>query len=332
MTFRYPWMLILLLLAPAAVYLRYHMRRSAAVRFSENELIEHLPASWAVRLRFLLPLLYGLGLACLITAAARPQRGLQEREVHAEVVDIVLLVDVSTSMRAIDFSTATREINRLDAAKDVIRDFIRGRRTDRIGVVAFSALPYTVAPLTLDHDWLIRQMNRLKTGMLEDGTAIGSAIASAVNRLRDSEAVSKVVVLLTDGVNNAGAVSPENAAQAAKALGIKIYTIGAGSRGMARYPVQDPFGGRHYVRQPVEIDEATLKRIAEITGAAYFRATDMDRLAEIYEAIDEMEKTEIDIEQFTRYEEVFAGFAGWALGLLLLERLLAAGRLGRLPS
>lgn len=332
MTFRYPWLFLLLLLVPLWVWLRYRLPRGSAVRFSDTSLLRSLPSGWAVHAFWIRPVLYGLALAALVTALARPQFRLREETIHAEVVDIVLLVDVSTSMRAIDFSTHTKEMNRLDAAKSVIENFIENRPYDRVALVAFSALPYTIAPLTLDHDWVLRQMERLKTGMLEDGTAIGSAIASGVNRLRNSEAVSKVVILLTDGVNNAGSITPENAAQAAKALGIKIYTIGAGSQGIARYPVQDPFGRKHYVRQPVEIDETTLKRIAEITEAAYFRATDMKSLEAIYAQIDELEKTDIDWEAFTEYEEAFAGFAWAALILLGLEKILSFTRLRRLPE
>ncbi len=331
MTFRYPWLLLLLLLVPVLGYLRHGRRRKPALRFSDGAALARLPVTWAVAFQPILPALYVLGITALIVSFARPQQGLSESRVRTEAVDIVLLVDVSTSMRAEDFSTVTRSINRLDAAKSVIERFIQTRPNDRLGMVAFSAMPYSVSPLTLDHGWLVQQMQRLETGMLEDGTAIGDGIASAVNRLRDSVARSKVVVLLTDGMNNRGQLSPENAAQAAKALGIKVYTVGAGSDGWVRMPVQDPFGGQQYVRQRSEIDEGTLRRIAEITGALFFRATDLKSLEEVYRQIDKMEKTEINVDQFTRFEERFMPWVGLALICLGLERILSLTRLGRLP-
>jgi Ca-activated chloride channel homolog len=329
MDFRAPWMLLLALLIPLALWLR-ERRPRPAFPFTSAPVLRHLPATWAVRGRWILPALFALGLACLVVALARPRKGLDESRVHTEVVDIVLLVDVSTSMRALDFSTRAEELNRLDAAKRVIREFVDHRSEDRIAAVAFAALPYAASPLTLDHGWLLERIETLKTGMVEDGTAIGDAIASAVNRLRESEALSKVIVLLTDGVNNAGSLSPLDAAQAAKALDIKIYTIGAGTdRGWAPYPNAGLFGSTG--RVPVEIDEATLKRIADVTGARYFRATDLEELQDVYRAIDEMEKTEIDVEEYTRYEERFMPWVAAAILFLSLEPLLAATRLGRIP-
>ena len=264
-------------------------------------------------------------------ASRRPRKGIAESRIHTEGVDIVLLSDVSTSMRAEDMSTATRTMNRLDAAKAVMEKFINARASDRIGIVAFAALPYSLAPLTMDHGWLLQQMGRLETGMVEDGTAIGDAIAAGINRLRDSKAKSKVVVLLTDGMNNRGILSPENAAQAAKALGIKVYTVGAGGEGPARVPVATPFGGRQYMLQPSDIDEPMLQYVAETTEASYFRARDFKGLEDVYRRIDQMEKTEMDVEQFTRFEERFMPWATAALCLLGLERLLAMARLGRAP-
>ncbi|MFH0879341.1 MAG: VWA domain-containing protein [Lentisphaerota bacterium] len=331
MTPHHPILLLLMLLIPLALYLRYARRRKLTVRFSDGRTLARLPPSWAVRMAWILPAAYGLGLMFLILALSRPQKGMEESRVHTESVDIVLLVDVSTSMRAEDFSTATKRMNRLDAAKQVIDKFIQSRPDDRIGMVAFSAMPYTIAPLTLDHAWLLLQMERLETGMIEDGTAIGDAIASAVNRLRDSKSASKIVILLTDGMNHRGKLTPDNAAQAAKALGIKIYTVGAGTEGFAPYPVDSPFGGVQYIRQRVEIDEAGLKRIADATGAQYFRATDLKSLNKIYEEIDRMEKTEVEVEQFTRFEESFQPFLIIGLLLLGLEKLLSLTRMGRLP-
>lgn len=331
MIFRYPWMLLFLLVIPLLVIWKYRRKRRPSILFSDGPTLATLPVSWAVHFSKALPVLYTGGLIALVLAIARPQTGLQESRVETEAVDIVLLVDVSTSMRAIDLSTRNERFNRLDSAKKVIEDFIENRKEDRIGAVAFAALPYSVSPLTLDHPWLLQQVNRLKTGIVEDGTAIGSALGSAVNRLRDSEAKTKLVILLTDGMNNAGNFSPENAAQAAKALGIKVYTIGAGSSGIVQIPVDTPFGGTQYVRQRSEIDEATLTRIADITEGAYFRATDFKSLKKIYEQIDEMEKTKIDIEQFTRFQEKFMPFAILSIMLLGLEKTLSLSRLGRLP-
>ncbi|MBU0678337.1 MAG: VWA domain-containing protein [Verrucomicrobia bacterium] len=331
MTFRYPWLLLLVLLVPLLTYVRYGRRRTPSLRFSDGTTLGKLPLSWAVLGHNLLPALYTIGLLCLVVALARPQKGLEESRVRTEGVDIVLLVDVSTSMNAEDFSSLTKHINRLDAAKLVIEKFVRKRDNDRIAMVAFAALPYTIVPLTLDHGWLIGQMDRLQTGMLEDGTAIGSALGSAINRLRESEAKSKVVILLTDGVNNAGTLSPENAAEAARALGIKVYTVGAGSSGYVRVPVTDAFGGQRYIRQLSEIDERTLQHIARTTDARYFRAEDLKALSDVYDEIDKLERTEIDVEQFTTFEEKFMGFVWAAVILLLLDKLMSFGRLGRLP-
>ncbi len=331
MTLRYPWLLLLLVLVPALVYFQYGKRRKPMMRFSDGDTLSRLPVTLGVALQPLFPFIYGLGLALLVVALARPQMGLSESHVRTAGVDIVLLVDVSTSMRAIDFSTAGHEINRLDAAKEVIERFVKKRDSDRMGMVAFAALPYSVAPLTLDHGWLIQRMQQIETGMLEDGTAIGTAIASAVNRLRTSEAKSKLIVLLTDGISNAGDLTPENAAQAAKALGIKIYSVGAGTSGFVTMPVQDPFGGTQYTRMRSDIDETTLTRIAETTGGKYFRAADMESLKKVYDEIDRMEKTEIDVEQYTRFEERFAPFLVAGLLCLALERLASLSRWGRLP-
>jgi len=330
MSLQYPFALLLLLLVPGLVYLRYTRRWKPSLRFSDGQALAQLPAGWAVAAARLLPVLYGIGLAFLIIAVARPRLGLDESRVETEAVDIVLLVDVSTSMRAEDFSTPGHRMNRLDAAKRVIERFIAERPDDRIGMVAFSAMPYTISPLTLDHAWLLQQMERVETGMLEDGTAIGDAIASAVNRLRDSKAKSNLIILLPAGNHNAGKLSPLNAAQAAAALKIKIYAVGAGSSGVAPVPVQTPFGTQ-YVQQRVEIDETMLRQIAQTTGALYFRATDLASLQRVYEQINEMEKTRIEVEQYTRFEERFMPF--FVLGVLALglERLLALTRLGRLP-
>ncbi len=323
--FRHPLFLLLLLLVPALVWLRHARRRQAPLAFSDGAALLGLPRSPWLALRKLPPALFAAGLVCLVAAAARPQKGMSESRVETEGVDIMLVVDTSTSMRAEDFSTATKRMDRLDAAKSVLAQFIQARPDDRMGIVAFAAMPYTIAPLTTDHAWLMLQLDRLQTGMLEDATAIGDAIASGVNRLRDSQAKTKLVILLTDGINNAGRLTPPDAAQAAAALGIKVYTIGAGSDQPRAAGI---FG---FVQGGNEIDEAALKKIAEITKAQYFRATDLKSLEETYKAIDQMEKTKIELDQYTRYEEKFAPFLALGLLCLALETLLGFTRLGRLP-
>ena len=323
--FRHPYLLLLLLLVPALVWLRYARRRQAPLAFSDGAALLGLPRSPWLALRKLPPALFAAGLVFLVAAAARPQKGMSESRVETEGVDIVLVVDTSTSMRADDFSTATKRMDRLDAAKSVLAQFIQARPDDRLGIVAFAAMPYTIAPLTTDHAWLMLQMDRLQTGMLEDATAIGDAIASGVNRLRDSKAKTKLIILLTDGINNAGRLTPPDAAQAAAALGIKVYTVGAGSDQPRATGI---FG---FVQGGNEIDEAALKKIAEITKAKYFRATDLKSLEETYQAIDQMEKTKIELDQYTRYEEKFAPFLVLGLMCLAFETLLGFTRLGRLP-
>lgn len=332
MIIRYPLVLLLVLLIPALLYLRYGRKRKTRILYSNGKILRGLRPTPGVIIYRSLPIFYALGLSCIIVALARPQKGLEESKVRTEAVDIVLLVDVSTSMRAEDLSHGISNMNRLDAARSVISEFIKSRENDRIGMVAFAALPYTVAPLTLDHAWLLQRMKELETGMIEDGTAIGDALASAVNRLRKSEAKSKIVILLTDGVNNAGSLRPEDAARAAEALDIKVYTVGAGSTGLVRIPVQSPFGGTRYVQQRSEIDEPLLREIADVTGGLYFRAQNIRELDDIYEQIDRMEKTEIDVEQFTSYEDKFAPFLLASILFLSIEKLLSLSRFGRVTA
>lgn len=331
MSFHYPWLLLLLALAPLLVFLRSWRARRPSLTFSGGGTLARLPGTWAVRAHRLLPLVYGVGFVLLVVALARPRKGLDEHLERAEVRDIVLLVDVSTSMRAEDLSSGGRSRDRLTAAKEVIERFVQRRPQDRIGMVAFAALPYTVSPLTLDRGWLLGQLGRLEIGMIEDGTAIGDGIASAVNRLRESKARSKVIVLLTDGISNRGTLAPENAARAARALGIRIYAVGAGSNGPARTPVREASGETRYFMQETAIDESSLAQIADTTGGRYFRATDFAALEEVYARIDRMERTQIDVRAYTRFEERFAPFALLALVFLALEKALALTRLGRLP-
>ncbi len=323
MTFAHPYLLWLLLFIPPLLWW-HSRRRRTAIHFPDGAILRKLPVALTVRLQPVLPLCLALGLACLIVALARPQRGLQESRVNTEGVEIVLLLDLSTSMDTPDFARAGRRQTRIDSAKQVISDFIEKRTDDRIGLVAFSALPYSVAPLTLDHSWLTQRMDGLRTGMLEDGTAIGDAIASAVNRLRDSEAESRIVILITDGENNRGKLTPKNAAEAAAALGIKIYTIGIGGG----LPVRQGF----FTQAPQQINTTTLEEIAEISDARFFRAKNLQTLKSVYDQIDQLEKTEIEMMQFTRYEETAGRWLLAALLFLTLEKLLTLSRFGRLPQ
>ena len=276
-------------------------------------------------------LLRMFALLLIIVALSRPQFMLQESKIESEGIDIVLAIDTSTSMLAEDFELGGKRENRLEVVKEVVREFITQRNSDRIGIVAFASRAYTVSPLTLDYGWLMQSLERVKIGMIEDGTAIGSGLSSALNRLKDTTAKGKVVILLTDGRNNAGRISPITAAEAAAALDIKAYTIGAGTKGLAPYPAQDLFGNKVYRQVSIEIDEQILRKIAENTGAQYFRATDTESLKAIYESIDTLEKTTIEETGYREYKELFHLFLIPGLVLLLLEIVLKKSLLRSLP-
>jgi Ca-activated chloride channel family protein len=256
---------------------------------------------------------------------------LQESSIETEGVDIVLAVDVSTTMLAEDFEAGVSRKSRVDAVKDVVREFISNRREDRIGIVAFAARAYTVSPLTLDYGWLLQNLERVKVGLIEDGTAIGSGISTALNRLKDTKAKSKVVILLTDGRNNAGKISPLTAAEAAAVLNIKVYTIGAGTKGFAPFPAKDMFGNKVYQQVKIEIDEELLKQIAGKTHAKYFRATDTKSLRDIYMEINKLEKSHIEEKGYVEYKELFHLFLIPGLALLFLEIVLNNTVLRRIP-
>ncbi|EHQ30167.1 vWA domain-containing protein [Mucilaginibacter paludis] len=269
------------------------------------------------RLRHAGIVLRSLAIIALIVALARPQSSLSWQNTTTEGIDIIIASDISGSMLAEDFKP-----NRLEAGKNIAIDFIKNRPDDRIGLVIFSGESFTQCPLTIDHDVLINLYHDIKNGMIEDGTAIGMGLATAVNRLRGSEAKSKVVILLTDGVNNAGSIPPITAAEIAKQFGIRVYTVGIGTQGYAPYPVPSPYGGVVYQRMEVQIDEPTLTKIAAITGGKYFRATNNDALTRIYKQIDQLEKAKIDVTQYRKKTEMFLPFAVIALCLLLIEFLL----------
>lgn len=328
--FAHPWLLLLLPAVAALAWYRAWPRRRATVRYSDGAALDELPGGWGARAACALPWMHGLGLALVLVAAARPQQGVEESRVRSDTVDILLVLDLSPSMLAEDFSTVARRINRADAAKAVIEDFVRRRPQDRIGAVVFARRPYTLAPLTLDHGFLLERIRSARIGDVGDATGIGTALAAAVNRLDRSEARSKVVVLLTDGVSNAG-IPPDQAASAAKARGVRVYTIGAGKHGTAPFPVQF-FGRTVYQQVPVEIDEELLTRMARETGGEYFRATDLPSLERIYSEIDRMERTEIETVRYTHHEERFAGWLAAGLLLLAVERVLGLGRLRECPE
>jgi Ca-activated chloride channel family protein len=245
----------------------------------------------------------------MIVGLARPQRGHSRTEVTANGIDIVLGLDVSGSMQALDFLIDNQRVNRIEVVKSVVGKFIDERPNDRIGLIAFAGAAYLVSPITLDHDWLQQNLERVAIGGVDDGTAIGSAIAAAVNRLRTTPAKSKVVILLTDGMNNTGKISPLAAAEAAKALGVKIYTIGVGVRGKAPVPVRDEAGNMRLIMAQVDVDEKTLQTVADQTGGKFYRATDTDSLTKIYEQINRLETTAQTVQKFEHYDELYP----WAL-------------------
>jgi Ca-activated chloride channel family protein len=323
-----PWYLLLLLVVPALVYwyVARGRRQTATLRYSSLATVRRADQRRTGRYRHTLFLLRALAVTALVVAFARPQSGVTAEDVTTEGIDIVLALDLSSSMLAEDL-----EPNRIEAVKEVASDFVRGRRTDRIGLVVFAGDAFTQAPLTLDYHVVTTLLEELEVGIIEDGTAIGMGLATAVKRIADSDAMSKVVVLLTDGRNNRGSIDPITAAQTAEALGVRVYAIGAGTQGTARVPVDDPIFGRRYAQMRVDIDESTLEETASLTGGRYFRATDRESLAQIYAEIDALETTDIDVEQFTRYGELFHFPLLIGLGALLLETGLSRTLLRKIP-
>ena len=324
----YPWLALGLLLIPALIYLHWKLReKRPTLLYSDLRPLSMLRPSIWVRLSPMLFVLRMLALSLVLIAIARPQAGARSEEVITEGVDILLAIDVSSSMKTEDFKPR----NRLYVAKQVVAEFVRSRPHDRIGMVAFAARALTKCPLTIDHDILLTLLEDVRIGSIEDGTAIGTAIATSVNRLRDSNAKSRIIILLTDGVNNRGEIDPLTAAELAKTFGIKIYAVGAGREGYAPYPFEDPVYGTVYQDVLVEIDEKTLEDIAKLTEGKYFRATDEKSLAKVYEEIDELEKTKIEQKEYVRYTELAPYLMMAALGLLLAESLLSRTRLLSIP-
>ena len=321
--------LLLLLIIPFLIkHLRgQHTKKKGSIRFSNVARLRKAVPSGLTKYYGALSVLRVITILLLILALARPQSSKGDESITTEGIDIVMTLDVSGSMQAEDFKP-----NRLEAVKKVAAEFIRGRKNDRIGLVIFAGHSVTQAPLTLDYEVLLSLLDSVKIGMLqEDGTAIGMAIANSVNRLRNSQAKSRVIILLTDGVNNKGEIDPLTAANLAKAMNFKIYTIGAGSKGKAFITVNDPMFGKRRVQIQADLDEKTLQEVADMTGGKYFRATDAESLANIYEEIEQLEKSKIAVKQYKEYVELFPYLAYVALGLLCVEIVLTNTRFRKIP-
>lgn len=315
--FRSPEYFFLLLLLPL-LYWMVAKRRPSRLEFSSIEPLKqtgHKP--WPVRR--VIFLFRSLALVLLTAAIARPQQVEAEREFETKGIDIVISLDISGSMLAEDFKPA----NRITVAKEEAKKFIQARQNDRIGLVVFARKSYTQCPLTLDYDILRQLIDSVEVGLIKDGTAIGLGVANAVNRLRASDAKSKIVILLTDGENNAGNIDPITAAELAHSFGVKIYTIGIGRSGLVPFPIEDPIFGKRYVQAQMNVDERTLKRIADITGGLYFSATNTEALAKIYERINQLEKSEIKTKEYSSFREAYHWFLIPGMVVLLLEVLLA---------
>jgi Ca-activated chloride channel family protein len=334
LTFAQPWWLLLLLLLPVIALLEGGKGAAPAVLYSSLRPILALGEVRRSRIGGWLTSLLLFALALLILALARPRLDKSYSQVKASGIDIMLALDVSGSMQAEDYKVDGQQTSRVDVVKMVTKKFIDARPNDRIGMMAFAGRPYLVSPLTLDHDWLIQNLERITVGepKIEDGTAIGSAIASCTNRLIErKDTKSRIIVLLTDGANNMGKVSPLTAADAAKALGVKVYTIAAGVDGYAPFPVRDPFGHKVYTPLKADVDVDTLKKIATTTDGKFYRATDTQKLNQIFDEIDKLEKSTVETKQFTEYQDLFPWLLGAGLGLLSLQALLAQTIGTRLP-
>jgi Ca-activated chloride channel homolog len=325
-TFKNPEFFWLFALLPLLLYRYWYMeRRQGSIRFSTLAAVSAMKPTARTYMRLLLPVLRVAAVSCIIIALARPQSSARAQNVETEGIDIILAMDISGSMLAEDFKP-----NRIEATKKLALEFIDARPDDRIGLVVFSGESFTQCPLTTDHDVLKNLFAAIKSGMVMDGTAIGLGLSTAVSRLKDSQAKSKVVILLTDGVNNAGSVAPLTSAEIARTFGIRVYTIGVGTYGTAPYPVQTPFGIQ-YQTMEVQIDEEVMQQIAQMTNGRYFRATSNTKLQSVYNEIDKLEKTKISVTEFRRYSEEFYPFAFAAALLLALEFVLRQTVLRSLP-
>lgn len=320
---------LLLILVPIIIWYIYKQRNAqASIQISDSRVFTKIKGTYKSQLRHLPFIFRLLALVLIIIVIARPQSSSEWESSSVQGIDIMLALDISSSMLAQDFRP-----NRIEAAKAVATEFISGRRDDRIGLVVFSGESFTQCPLTTDHAVLINLLKDMQSGIIEDGTAIGLGLANAVKRLKDSDAISKVVILLTDGVNNRGSVDPSTAAELAKTFGVRVYTIGVGSRGQANSPYAiNPFTNKMMFRMmPVEIDEETLQNIADVTGGRYFRATNNEKLREIYSEIDQLERSKIDVKEFSRKQEEYLGYALVALILIFLDFLFRNTLLRTIP-
>jgi Ca-activated chloride channel family protein len=326
-TFANPLFLWLLLLVPAIGYYLWWRRRKMSIelQFSSLKIFSRIPVTIRERMRYVPVSLRLLAITLFIIALARPQSISDKQNISTEGIDIVLDLDISGSMLAEDFNP-----NRIEAAKQVASEFIDGRMNDRIGLVVFSGESFTQCPLTTDYPVLKNLLREVKNGMIADGTAIGLAIANSVNRLKDSKAKSKVMILLTDGVNNRGEIDPITAARIAATYGIRIYTVGVGAHGEAPYPIQTPFGIRRQL-VPVDLDEKGLTQVAEMTGGKYYRATDNRKLKAIYKEIDQLERTKIEVTAYKRYSELYGGWMLFGLIMIIAEVGLTSTLLRKNP-
>ena len=340
LTFAHPWLLLLLLALPLLAWFRGKSGPAAALTFSSTSALRSLGKTSAARAGKFLRSLFLLGFALLVVAMARPQMGKSLTQVEASGIDIMLVLDVSQSMLTKDFSVGGDQATRLEAIREVTRQFIEGRPNDRIGIIAFAGHPYVISPMTLDHDWLLQNLERVRTGMVEDGTAIGLGIASAANRLKDKASKSRVIVLLTDGENNAGRIPPATAAEAVKALKIRFYAIGAGINGIAPAPVFNPRTGKPftdmlgnimYQNQRVQFNETGLREVARIAEGQFFRATDTKSLAQIFRDIDKMETTTVAVKKYQQYRDLFPACIMAGCGLLIAQILLSQTIWKKLP-
>ncbi|MDP9253819.1 MAG: VWA domain-containing protein [Verrucomicrobiota bacterium] len=338
LSFARPWLLLLLLALPVIAYLRGQRGPTAALIFSSTTVLRAIGKTSAARAgKFLRALLF-LSLASFVVALARPQLGKSLTQVEASGIDIMIVFDVSGSMLTKDFRIGGESATRLDAIREVTRKFIEARPNDRIGLIAFGGRPYVVSPMTLDHDWLLQNLERVRIGLVEDGTAIGSAIAAAANRLNDKHSKSRAIVLLTDGENNAGKIPPNTAAEAVKALHLRLYAIGAGINGVAPAPVfsrggpvTDMMGNILYENQRVQFNETGLREVAKIADGKFFRATDTKSLEQVYADIDKMEKSTVTVQKYQQYRDLFPACIMAGCGLLVAQILLGQTAWKKLP-
>ncbi len=328
--FEDPWLLVFGLVLVPVFYGYWDRRGAARIQFSSLAPFGRIPPSLSVQLRHCLIVFRCMGIGLCVVALARPQAGQKEIEILTEGIDIMLCLDTSGSMRALDFEREGRRTDRLDVVREVVKAFIQKRQNDRIGMVVFGEQAFTQCPLTMDYGVLLSFLDRIEIGMAGDSTALGSALATGVKRLKEVPGESKVIILVTDGRNNAGRIAPETAAEIAKTYEVKVYTIGVGVEGESPFLMETLFGKR-YVYQKVDLDEETLKHIADVTGGSYFRAEDTASLEEIYEQIDQMERSEAKVKEYMEYEELFAQFAFPGFLLILAGFVLENTRFRKIP-